>query len=162
MSILPTHSAPGPTAPEPQLPPALELLRKVWALNHALEQLSGRMVARLGVTAQQRLLVRLLGAFPGLTSAELAKLLHLDPGTISVTLRRLEAKGLVERSIDRADRRKSTVRLTVKGRRLDRPTPGTVERAVERVLATSSSREAEIAKTVLERLTESLERERAR
>lgn len=144
------------------LAPALELLRKLWALNHALERLSGEMSTKLGVTAQQRLLLRCLGVFPGLTGGALAELLHLDPGTISVALQRLEAKGLVARRVDRNDRRRVVITLTAKGRRLDRPVNGTVESAVQRVLAATNSGETEVTKQVLERLTRALEDERLR
>ena len=44
---------------------ALDVLAEVWALNHAIERASTRMESRLGVTAQQRLLIRLVGRHGG-------------------------------------------------------------------------------------------------
>lgn len=139
---------------------ALEFLRRVWALNHALELLSGSMATRLGVTAQQRLVIRFLGKYPGLPAGRLAALLHVDPGTISAALGRLEAKGLVLRRRDPRDRRRAALQLTAKGRRLDRAAPGTVESAVEALLHTTATSDVEAAVRVLEQLTERLRAER--
>jgi MarR family transcriptional regulator, organic hydroperoxide resistance regulator len=82
------------------LGPALNFLRGVWEMNHALEKLSLNMAQRLGVTAQQRLVLRCVGKFPGVTAGQLATLLHLDPGTVSAALKRLEEKALLERRKD--------------------------------------------------------------
>src|SRR5687768_13673518 len=98
------------------LGPALDFLEHLWALNHVLEKVSGQMVTRLGVTAQQRLIIRCLGKYPGLRAGQLAARLHLDPGTISAALRRLEEKALVERRRDPRDRRRAALGLTEQGR----------------------------------------------
>jgi DNA-binding MarR family transcriptional regulator len=141
------------------LGPALEFLQRLWALNHALEMLSNHMATRLGVTAQQRLIIRCLGKYPGLPAGHLASLLHLDPGTISAALRRLEAKKLIARRRDPSDHRRAFLRLTKKGQSLDRGTPGTVENAVEHVLARSRRSHVHAASRVLEDLTFRLGRE---
>ena len=69
------------------LGPELDFLRRLWRLSHALERVSSRMKRRLGVTAQQRMILRCVGKYPGLPAGQLAELLHLDPGTISASLR---------------------------------------------------------------------------
>lgn len=142
-----------------RLGPALEFLQRLWALNHALEMLSTQMTVRLGVTAQQRLVVRCLGKYPGLSAGQLASLLHLDPGTISAALRRLEVKKLIARKRDPEDHRRAFLRLTKKGRVLDRGTPGTVENAVEHLLARVKPNEVRAAIHVLEQLTVRLRKE---
>jgi MarR family transcriptional regulator, organic hydroperoxide resistance regulator len=138
------------------LTPALELLTHVWMLNHALERVSSRMDRDLGVTAQQRLVLRCVGKFPGITAGQLATVLHLDPGTISAALRRLEAKGLLDRRRDLRDRRRVNLGLTAQGRALDRPTDHTVEHGVDRLLDTARQADLTTAKRVLRRLTELL------
>ena len=135
------------------LGPALDFLKQLWALNHALEQLSSRMDARLGVTAQQRLLLRCIGKYPGISAGHLASLLRLDPGTVSASLNRLQAKGLVVRRRDPRDRRRSSLGLTAKGRELDHAAPGTVEGAVERLLASAPAKAVTATTAVLEQLT---------
>lgn len=150
------------TSADPQrypLSPALSFLERLWALNHALEKLSGVMSERLGVTAQQRLIIRCLGKYPGLPAGQLASLLHVDPGTVSAALRRLESKGLIERRRDPRDQRRTSLGLTAKGRELDRATPGTVESAVEQLMVDVERADLEVTASVLERLTARLHEE---
>jgi DNA-binding MarR family transcriptional regulator len=141
--------------PKVELPlgPSLDFLQRLWELDHALERLSSSMSRRIGVTAHQRLVVRCVGRFPGMTAGQLAGLLHLDPGTISAALNRLEEKGLVERKKDPRDKRRVSLGLTTAGRALDKTTRGTVESAVTQLLATSSEADIEITRRILADLT---------
>lgn len=135
----------------------LGFLRTLWRLDHALNQASKRMTMSLGVTAEQRLLIRCVGRRPGITAGELATELHLDPGTISATLRRLEQRTLITRRRDPRDHRRVIVALTRAGAALDRPARGTVEDAVAR-LARAAPRDLAAARRVLGVLGERLER----
>lgn len=135
------------------LGPALDFLQRLWQLNHALEALSSRMQKRIGVTAQQRLMLRCVGKYPGMTAGQLATLLHLDPGTVSAGLSRLELKGLLERRRDPRDQRRAALGLTAAGRALDRPAQGTVEDAVARLIATVDPMDLTTTKTVVANLT---------
>lgn len=144
-------------APDYPLGPELDFLRRIWQLNHALERLSSRMDQRLGVTAQQRLLIRCVGKYPGVTAGHLAKLLHVDPGTTSAALHRLEEKGLLERQRDPRDKRRVVLLLTGKGCALDQPSEGTVEDAVEQLLGEVGEADARTTAQVLERLASLLE-----
>lgn len=141
---------------EEALGESLSFLRLLWEVSHALEQTSKRMEARLGITAQQRMTLRMIGKFPGVSSGELATLLHVDAGTASAAIRRLEARGLVERSKDRVDRRRVTLELTRQGRKLDQPDAETVEAAVEATLEAASPREVAAARKILVRLVASM------
>lgn len=150
-----------PMASHPSFPAgsALEFLQHVWELNHALEKLSSQMERTLGVTAQQRLILRCIGAYPGIAPGRLATLLHLDPGTISATLSRLEKKAFLVRRPDQADRRRVSLVLTAKGRRLDRPARGTVEIGVEQLLRAAKPKEVETTRRVFAQLTLALQAE---
>lgn len=139
------------------LGPALDFIRSVGELNHALERLSSRMERTLGVTAQQRLILRCVGKYPGITAGQLASVLHLDPGTLSASLRRLVERRLVERRADPRDKRRVVLGLTRDGRELDRPTAGTVEHAVQRLLDATSDDDMARTMTVLARLSRFLE-----
>jgi DNA-binding MarR family transcriptional regulator len=138
------------------LEPALDFLQHLWQLNHALERMSLKMDRTLGVTAQQRLFVRCIGKYPGMTASQLASVLHLDRGTVSVSLRRLTKKGLVSGQRDPEDNRRVALRLTPKGRALDRPDPISVEHSVERLLAKAGRASVANAKDVLQRLADDL------
>jgi DNA-binding MarR family transcriptional regulator len=141
---------------------ALDFLSRLWRLNHALEKLSSRMDQRLGVTAQQRLVIRCVGKYPGVTAGQLAELLHVDPGTASATLKRLEQKRLIERRRDTRDKRRVALGLTARGRQVDRPTQGTVEEVAQRMLAEISAAQAAGTAKTLERFTSLLETNDAR
>lgn len=109
-------------------------MRALWGLNHELERLSMRMTQSLGITAQQRMVLRIVGRFPGITAGRLSSLLCVDGATVSTTLARLERRGLVRRERDPRDKRRVSVALTADGRALDVPTTGTVEAAIADVL----------------------------
>lgn len=139
------------------LGPALDFLRRLWRLNHALEKLSSRMDQRLGVTVQQRLVIRCVGKYPGVSAGQLAGLLHIDPGTASATLKRLEDKRMIERRRDPRDKRRAALGLTARGRQIDRPAEGTVEDAAERILTELTATETASVAAILERFTSLLE-----
>jgi len=136
------------------LEPALDFMQHLWALNHALERMSMQMERQLGVTAQQRLFIRCIGKYPGMTATQLAGVMHLDRGTVSVSLRRLTAKGLVQGKRDKDDNRRVALTLTPKGRALDKPDPRTIEAAVKKLLASVGAQRVANAKDVLARLAE--------
>jgi DNA-binding MarR family transcriptional regulator len=135
---------------------SLEFLQVLWRTSHALERRSRRMEKAIGLTAPQRQVVRFLGRFPGVTAGQLARALHVDPGTLSTSVRRLEGRGLVERRRDPADTRRVTLGLTGPGRALDVPGPGTVEAAADALLADVSPRDLAATVRVLDRFAEIL------
>jgi DNA-binding MarR family transcriptional regulator len=78
------------------------------------------------------------------------------PSTLTGVLARLERGGLLARTTDRRDARRSLLRLTKKGRRFDVATEGTVEAAVARALAHLAPRELDATRVVLQAVTDSL------
>lgn len=144
---------PDDEATEYPLGPSLEFMQQLWQLNHSLERISRSMERRLGVTAPQRLILRAVGKYPGITAGQLARLLHVDPGTVSAALNRLDEKGLVDRRRDPRDKRRAALGLTAKGRALGLPAAGTVERAVELMLDELSATDVETTRAVIGRLT---------
>ncbi len=139
-----------------ELPPALEFLQQLWHVNHALERLSSRMERSIGVTGQQRLVVRCVGRNPGMLAGQLAQVLHLDRGTVSATVKRLEAKKLITRRSDPRDGRRVSLRLTKKGQALDRPRKGTAEHAVEAMIRSQPSSQIGATREVLLELAQRL------
>ena len=139
-------------APERDLDQVLEFLRLMWAVDHELHRVSKRMIGRLGLTAPQRLAVRFVGREPGLAPGRLAELLHLDPGTVTGIVKRLETSGLVTRVRSGGDTRRMHLTLTSKGRTLNRRRKGTVEAAVRRTLDGMPAADLGSASRVLQRL----------
>ncbi len=136
---------------------AQRFLRLLWRVSHAIEARSKQMSLTLGITFQQRTVLRLVGRFPGITAGMLAETLHVDPGTISASLGRLESRGMLERSQDPHDRRRVRLWLTGAGHALNVPTSGTVESAVEKMMSTVSKNELMIVEDVLQTLVRSVE-----
>jgi DNA-binding MarR family transcriptional regulator len=145
---------------EGELPPlgeVLEFLRLIWAVHHGLEKTSKKMDVRLGVTGPQRLVLRIVGRFPGIPAGRLAQILHVHPSTLTGVLKRLEGRGFIERRPDPRDARRASLGLTARGRRLDVAT-GTVEGAVDRALHVAGSQQVRAAGHVLKILADTLER----
>jgi DNA-binding MarR family transcriptional regulator len=141
-----------------RLGPVLEFMRALWALDHALQSASKRMETRLGVTAPQRLVVRIVGRFPGISAGEVAEILHVHPSTLTGVLKRLEARGIVTRRADPKDARRALLALTARGRELDRLRSGTVEAVVRGVLQRLPSRSVRSARALAEALTAALDK----
>lgn len=123
----------GPGAP--QLGGTLDFMRLLWAVDHGLQAGSKRMHATVGVTGPQRLAVRIIGRFPGISAGRLAKILQIHPSTLTGVLARLESRRLVTRWPDPKDARRALFGLTASGRALNEMRAGTVEAAVARALA---------------------------
>lgn len=140
------------------LGPVLGLLREWWALDHAFERASRRMVSRLGVTGSQRIALRVIGRYPGIGPGDLAKVLHLDPGTISATVRRLEQAGILKRRQTGHDRRRVALGLTAKGHGLDGEDEQTIEGALARVVARFPAEDVAVVRAFLAAFVEELGR----
>lgn len=150
------------TVPPARLGDVLDFMRLIWALDHALQTTSKRMKASLGVTGPQRLVIRIVSRFPGITAGQIAELLHVHPSTLTGILKRLEAQGLVRRRTDSRDRRRAVLGLTEKGRRLEAAGQGTVESSVERVIARTPRVHLDRAREVLVALAEALSEDAGR
>jgi len=119
----------------PPLGAVLDFMRLLWALDHSLQSASKRMEQAYGVTGPQRLVVRIVGRFPGISAGRVAEILHVHPSTLTGILKRLESRGILQRKSDPRDARRALFGLTPKGRKLDTVRTGAVEQAVRRVLA---------------------------
>jgi MarR family transcriptional regulator, organic hydroperoxide resistance regulator len=133
---------------------ALDFMRGLWQLNHALERHSSKMEDELDVSAQQHWIIRCVGKYPGVTAGQLASQLHLDPGTVSAALGRLERKAMLERRRDPRDRRRVVLGLTRRGRALY--AASTLENAVDELLATSEPHAVAATLQLLSSLSERL------
>ena len=145
-----------------ELPDTLQFMRLLWAVVHGLERTSKRMSADVGVTGPQRLVLRVVGLFPGLSAGELATILHVHPSTLTGVLQRLVAQRLLRRVEDKSDRRRAVLRLTAAGERVNAATTGSVEDAVGETLRGVSARERAATRRMLTRLAAHLERRATR
>lgn len=147
----------GDTAPLPPLGDVLEFMRVIWAIDYQLQRTSKRMATTLGVTGLQRLAIRIVGRFPGISAGQLAAILYAHPSTLTGVLRRVERRGLLTRRADPRDGRRVVLGLSEKGRQLDRLAGDTIEAAVHEALAALPGGKVRAAQEVLGALTTVLE-----
>ena len=112
-------SKPAQCSPEsaPDNPLALggQLCFSVYSAAHAFTRLYTVLLQDLGLTYTQYLVLLVLWEEGGLTVKEIGSRLHLDSGTLTPVLRRLENAGYVERRRDETDRRRIHIHLRESG-----------------------------------------------
>lgn len=95
----------------------INLLSQICRLEHAR---SHELLDELGLYRGQHRILFALWKQDGLTHTELSEYAHVKPATITTTIQRMEAAGLIERRHDAEDQRISRVFLTETGRGLQR------------------------------------------
>ena len=95
-----------------------QLCFALYSASLAMTKLYKPLLDELGLTYPQYLVMLALWERDGVMVSDLGQRLHLDSGTLTPLLKRLEATGLVSRLRDAADERRVLVHLTAAGRRL--------------------------------------------
>lgn len=95
-----------------------QLCFALYSASHAMTRLYQPLLADLGLTYPQYLVLLVLWEGDGLTVSEIGARLGLDSGTLTPLLKRLEAGTLITRLRDTADERRVVIRLTPSGRKL--------------------------------------------
>ena len=95
-----------------------QLCFALYAASLAMTKLYKPLLAPLGITYPQYLVMLVLWERDGLTVSQLGERLALDSGTLTPLLKRLEAAGLVQRVRDTADERRVMLSLSSAGQAL--------------------------------------------
>jgi len=90
----------------------------VYQAGHAFTRMYRSLLADLGLTYPQYLVMIVLWDCDGLTVKALGERLSLDSGTLTPLLKRLEASGLIRRERSREDERQVLLHLTEAGEAL--------------------------------------------
>lgn len=90
----------------------------IYAASNLITRLYGPVLAELGLTYPQYLTMLVLWEHEPQTVGGLGAALHLDSGTLTPLLKRMEAAGLLSRRRDPGDERRVLVSLTDSGRQL--------------------------------------------
>ena len=101
------------------LPLEEHLCFAVYAAGLAFNTAYKPLLEPLGLTYPQYLVLIVLWERDGRTLKEIGARLHLDSGTLTPLLKRLEAGGFLRRQRDAADERQLRVELTEKGRAVE-------------------------------------------
>lgn len=89
-----------------------DLIVQLMDAARLVRTLADRKAREHGMTRAQWMILFRLRRLPGATQRELAELLEVEPITVGRLVDRLEARGLVERRADPADRRVWRLHLT--------------------------------------------------
>lgn len=138
------------------LDPVLDFMRLLWNIEHSLQATSKRMEARMGITGPQRLVLRMVSQFPGISAGDLARIVHLHPSTITGIVQRLVDKQLLVRERDPNDFRRVSLRARAEAKPLIRRAPGTVEAAVAAALRRTPAAHVGRAREVLQTVATAL------
>ena len=104
--------------PESGLALEAQLCFALYSTTLALGKAYAPVLAGMGLTYPQYVVMLVLWQEDGLTVRELGARLHLESGTLTPMLKRMERAGLVSRSRDTDDERRGRTRLTPPGRDL--------------------------------------------
>lgn len=140
--------------------PYLTVLRPLVQAYVAFSRADNRHIRSMRLTPSQFDVIATLGDTDGLTCSELSEATLVTKGTLTGVLDRLEAKDLIRRDTVADDRRCTKIRLTGKGEALFRKTfaahAAFLRPYFQRAL---SQKEADQARTLLERLRDSFRNE---
>lgn len=92
-----------------------QLCFALYSATHAVTRSYRSMLAEHGLTYPQYIVVLALMETPSMTSGDLARVLKLDPGTLTPLLKRLSAAGLIVRERRAEDERVVDISLTERG-----------------------------------------------
>jgi DNA-binding MarR family transcriptional regulator len=127
---------PGPDGSEPA-----DFQTAFWSAKHALAHASAGAFARHGVYQGQQYVLRTLWREDGLSPGEVARRLGLATPTITRAATRMEAAGLLRREPHPDDRRVVRLRLTDRGRALEKAIDAEMSQLTDRALASLTAAE---------------------
>jgi DNA-binding MarR family transcriptional regulator len=113
--MMSTDAPDFPLKPEETLKLANQLCFSAYAVSHAFNRVYKPLLDAMGLTYPQYLVMLTLWERDGLLVKDIGALLHLDSGTLTPLLKRLEAAGLVDRTRDASDERQVRITLTPEG-----------------------------------------------
>lgn len=102
-------------------PPEAQLCFALYTASRAMTQAYQPLLAELGLTYPQYLVMCVLWHGDGLSVRVLGERLQLDSGTLTPLLKRLEAQGRIRRERAASDERQRQIWLTESGRALAAP-----------------------------------------
>ena len=114
-----------------------------WSAKHALAHASAAAFAQHGVHEGQQYVLRCLWREDGLSPGVVARRLGLATPTVTRAATRMEATGLLRREPHPSDRRLVRLRLTDRGRELEKVIDEQTNQLTERALATLGAAERE-------------------
>jgi DNA-binding MarR family transcriptional regulator len=129
---------------------------QLWQLQHRQQRLLEHDLAPLRLNLAQFAKLAHLADTPGLSAAELARLLHLTPQAIGLLTTRLEAADYLARE-PAASGRSQPLQITSAGKRVLTRARGTVTRTQQTIFAALDASEQEQLRAMLARCLDTTE-----
>ena len=111
---------------------------------------------KVGIVATYRPILMMLSFQDGITQLDIAKMVHMAPPTISLTLQKMEASKLVRREEDADDKRQVRIYITDEGRKLDEEMRKVIRKIESIALVDISTEEQELAEQILSKAIHNL------
>ena len=96
-----------------------QLCFPLYACSRAITRAYGPLLEKANLTYTQYITLMALWEHGPMSVKELGKCLFLDSGTLTPLLKKLEARGIVERTRDASDERRLVISLTPEGMALE-------------------------------------------
>jgi DNA-binding MarR family transcriptional regulator len=138
------------TAADAQLLLGNQLCFAIYSAGHAFNRVYKPLLARLGLTYPQYLVMLVLWERDDLSVKEIGERLFLDSGTLTPLLKRLEAARLVKRTRSATDERQVLVALTAQGASLRDKVKGIVPPAILAATGCSVAELSALQKSLVE------------
>lgn len=135
----------------------LRILQSLRRIIRAVDIHSRRLSTQHNITGPQLACLLTIQECGSLTSANLAKKVHLSPSTVVGIMDRLEEKKLVERKRDRKDRRQVYICITAAGRHLIAMAPSLLQDTLSTALVELPEHEQVAITSALEKLVDLME-----
>jgi DNA-binding MarR family transcriptional regulator len=145
-----------PSAQPPSAQPPGDFQAAFWSAKHAMALASAAAFSRHGVHEGQQFILRRLWADDGQTPGEIAKSLGLATSTVTRAATRMEATGLLAREPHERDRRLVRLRLTARGRALEKDIDAEMDQLTERALGSFGPAERAAVVVALEKIRSNL------
>lgn len=94
-----------------------------------------------------------------LTQVEIVNKIHMRPSSISVALQKMEADGLIKRTVKDDDQRYSVVSITEKGKEISEEMKNKVRLLDETITKQIDSNDVEMIKKILRQISDTLKEE---
>src|SRR5260221_11600731 len=104
-----------------------QLCFAVYSTAHAFNRVYKPLLDQLGLTYPQYLVMLVLWERDGVPVKDIGERLHLDSGTLTPLLKRLEAAQLIKRTRSTEDERQGLIALTAQGQALKEKAPAVAQ-----------------------------------
>ena len=138
--------------------PVEALLWSVHDITQAVMHQLRPTLSEAGISWEQFLTLHIISVHRSATVSDMAQHLSISPPTACVSVDRLEAGGLVERRRSKSDQRTVEIRVTARGRRVERQVWSQFGRLTSQAAGNLPLHDIDAAAKVLRQLTDQLQR----